>query len=52
MIAHRVCAAALATTILAVPALAQFPGDGAGVKGVYGGSYVCTDGEHGFYLDI
>ena len=20
--------------------------------GVYGGSYVCTDGEHGFYLDI
>lgn len=20
--------------------------------GVYGGSYVCTDGEHGFYLDM
>jgi hypothetical protein len=20
--------------------------------GVYGGSYVCTDGEHGFYLDL
>lgn len=20
--------------------------------GVYGGSYVCTDGEHGFYIDI
>lgn len=52
MTAHRFLAAALATTLLAAPALAQLPADGAGVKGIYGGSYVCTDGEHGFYLDI
>lgn len=52
MTASRLIFLALATTGLAAPALAQLPADGAGVKGVYGGSYVCTDGEHGFYLDI
>lgn len=41
-----------AAATLAAPALAQLPADGAGVKGIYGGSYVCTDGEHGFYLSI
>lgn len=34
------------------PAAAQVPGDGAGMSGVYSGSYMCQDGEHGFYLDI
>lgn len=43
---------ALAAVALPLAAHAQLPADGAGVKGIYGGSYVCTDGEHGFYLNI
>lgn len=48
----RSTALALATACASAPALAQLPADGAGMKGIYGGSYVCTDGEHGFYLDL
>lgn len=55
MISLRAAALALAaialTACASTPAIAQ-PADGAGMKGIYGGSYVCTDGEHGFYLDI
>lgn len=36
------------STAIAIPAPAPLPA----MAGVYGGSYVCTDGEHGFYLDI
>jgi len=54
MITARLLWAATIAAALALPlaAHAQLPADGAGVKGIYGGSYVCTDGEHGFYLSI
>ncbi len=48
----RTACLAMAAASLPCVALAQLPADGAGIKGVYGGSYTCTDGEHGFYLDI
>ena len=48
----RTAALVFASAALVAPAQAQLPADGAGVKGIYGGSYVCTDGEHGFYLNI
>ncbi len=38
--------------VLATPALAQLPEDPVALMGRYGGSYTCTDGEHGFYLDL
>lgn len=36
----------------AVPVLAQIPADGAGLTGLYAGSYQCRDGEHGVVLDL
>ncbi|MCC5997436.1 MAG: hypothetical protein JJU18_13835 [Oceanicaulis sp.] len=36
----------------AAPALADIPADGHGLTGVYGGSYVCADGEHGVMLNL
>ena len=33
-------------------ALADIPADGAGLSGLYGGSYLCEDGEHGVLLDL
>lgn len=36
----------------AAPALAQLPDDPAAMLGRYGGSYVCGEREHGFYLDL
>lgn len=51
--------AAAALTALLVSACASTPASDApplaakhAWSGVYGGSYTCTDGEHGFYLDI
>lgn len=38
--------------VLGGPARAQVPADGAGVSGLYGGSYVCADGEHGVLVDL
>ena len=52
MVLLRTLVLAVSAAALAAPALGQLPADGAGVKGVYGGSYVCTDGEHGFYLSL
>jgi hypothetical protein len=45
---------AAAPAALAQPApAAPLPKQAAlAIKGVYAGSYKCTDGEHGFYLDI
>lgn len=41
----------LASALLfAAPAFAQI--DAKAASGVYAGSYTCTEGEHGFYLDI
>jgi len=40
------------TTVLALPASAQIPADGAGLSGLYAGSYQCQDGEHGVLLDL
>lgn len=37
---------------LAGPAMADIPADGAGLSGLYGGSYQCEDGEHGVMLDL
>lgn len=37
---------------LAAPSFGQGPANGAGLDGIYAGSYLCQDGEHGFYLDI
>lgn len=39
-------------TVLALPASAQNPADGADLSGLYGGSYRCQDGEHGVLLDL
>lgn len=39
-------------TLLALPAAADIPADGAGLSGIYAGSYLCEDGEHGVVLDI
>lgn len=36
----------------ALPAWAQIPASGEGVGGIYAGSYLCEDGEHGVVLDI
>ncbi len=37
---------------LAAPAFAEIPADGEGIAGLYAGSYMCQDGEHGVVLDI
>lgn len=39
-------------TVFTLPASAQIPADGAGLSGLYGGSYQCQDGEHGVLLDL
>jgi len=44
--------ATLATLAAPGLALAQIPADGMGLSGLYGGSYLCQDGEHGVLLDI
>lgn len=59
---HVASVSALALTLAATPLTAQDDhGDHdhgeedtpmAGPSGVYGGSYVCQDGEHGIYLEI
>lgn len=36
------------STAIAIPAPTPLPA----LAGVYGGSYTCVDGEHGFYLNI
>lgn len=36
------------STAIAIPAPTPLPA----LAGVYGGSYTCADGEHGFYLNI
>lgn len=41
-----------ALAVCATPALADIPSDGEGISGVYAGSYLCEDGEHGVVLDI
>lgn len=37
---------------LALPASAGIPADGEGIGGIYAGSYLCRDGEHGFFLAV
>lgn len=37
---------------LAAQASGQVPHDGTILTGLYAGSYLCQDGEHGLYLDI
>lgn len=37
---------------LAAPTFAEIPADGEGLAGLYAGSYLCQDGEHGVVLDI
>jgi len=37
---------------LALPASAEIPANGAGLSGIYAGSYQCKDGEHGVLLDL
>lgn len=34
------------------PAVAQLPDDTSGLLGRYGGSYLCGDREHGFFLEL
>jgi len=38
--------------IVAAPGMAPSPADGMGLSGLYAGSYLCQDGEHGVLLDI
>lgn len=45
-------ALAAAITVTSAGAAAQLPADSAELLGPYAGSYVCQDGEHGFYLDL
>lgn len=40
------------SAMLGFPASAQIPATGEGVGGIYAGSYLCQDGEHGVVLDI
>ncbi len=51
--APRLLAASLAIGLCAAaPAFADLPEGGEGLTGIYAGSYVCTDGEHGVVLDL
>lgn len=34
------------------PVFGTLPRDADGIAGIYGGSYRCLDGEHGFYLEL
>jgi len=50
---HAACAAALCVALGATaPTQAGIPEDGEGLTGLYGGSYLCADGEHGLILEI
>lgn len=50
---HAASTAALCLALgAAAPALAEIPEDGEGLTGLYGGSYLCADGEHGLILEI
>lgn len=50
---HTICTAALCLALgAAAPAMAGIPEDGEGLTGLYGGSYLCADGEHGLILEI
>lgn len=40
------------SAMLGSPAPAQTPDSGEGIGGLYAGSYLCEDGEHGVVLDI
>src|SRR5690606_28006799 len=40
------------SAMLGFPASAQVPATGEGVGGIYGGSYLCEDREHGVVLEI
>src|SRR5690606_13574980 len=40
------------SAMLGFPASAQIPATGEGIGGIYAGSYLCEDGEHGVVLDI
>ncbi|MCH8488359.1 MAG: hypothetical protein LAT81_00335 [Oceanicaulis sp.] len=42
----------LGLALVTAPALAGIPEDGEGLTGIYGGSYVCADGEHGMILNL
>lgn len=46
------CAAVAALPLGACSTTAPTAPQDAPYVGVYGGSYTCTDGEHGFYLDL
>lgn len=47
-----ITAAALLAMLTASAAQAQMPADPKGLTGVYGGSYICPDGEHGAMLEV
>ena len=50
---NTVCTVALSLALgAAAPAMAGIPEDGEGLTGLYGGSYLCADGEHGLILNI
>lgn len=44
--------ALVTSAMLGFPASAQIPATGEGIGGLYAGSYLCEDGEHGVVLDI
>lgn len=48
----KLALAALLAASLASPAMADDAETPRSLGGVYGGSYLCDDGEHGFYLDL
>ena len=44
--------ALVTSAMLGFPASAQIPAAGERIGGIYAGSYLCEDGEHGVVLDI
>jgi hypothetical protein len=42
----------LGLALSAAPAMADLPEDAEALAGLYGGSYVCADGEHGVMLNL
>jgi hypothetical protein len=42
----------LGLALSAAPAMADLPEDAEALAGLYGGSYVCADGEHGVILNL
>ena len=45
-------AAFLAASVCGSAAVAQEEMAEPEISGIYAGSYVCSDGEHGFFLDL